>query len=180
MQYAIELFFNEEMEKSLFRYAERIAEEKLSTKYLEWKTRPHISLACFNDIDEKECMERLQQFAREQSALPAHIGSVGMFTDTKTIFASPIMTSSMYELQRKVHAAFSDCDTKGQEWYLPDRWVPHCGLAMMGEDAEEDFYRACDLVLREFKKANGLFSSIGLVRVTFPVEEIFVAELTGE
>lgn len=44
MQYAIELFFDEEMEKKLFRYAKRIAEEKLSTKYLEWKTRPHITL----------------------------------------------------------------------------------------------------------------------------------------
>lgn len=45
MQYAIELFFDEEMEKKLFRYAKRIAEEKLSTKYLEWKTRPHITSA---------------------------------------------------------------------------------------------------------------------------------------
>ena len=29
MQYAIELFFNEEMEKKLFHYAQRIAEEML-------------------------------------------------------------------------------------------------------------------------------------------------------
>ena len=64
MQYAIELFFDEEMEKKLFRYAERIAEEKLSTKYLEWKTRPHITLACFNDVDEKVCVERLKLFAQ--------------------------------------------------------------------------------------------------------------------
>lgn len=35
MQYAIELFFNKEMENNLFNYAQRIAEEKLSTKYLE-------------------------------------------------------------------------------------------------------------------------------------------------
>lgn len=83
MQYAIELFFDEEMEKKLFRYAERIAEEKLSTKYLEWKTRPHITLACFNDVDEKVCVERLKLFAQKQQTLPAYIGSLGMFTDTK-------------------------------------------------------------------------------------------------
>lgn len=47
MQYAIELFFDEETEKRIFRYAERIAEEKLSTKYLEWKTRPHITLLSY-------------------------------------------------------------------------------------------------------------------------------------
>ena len=180
MQYAIELFFDEEMEKKLFHYAERIAEEKLSTKYLEWKTKPHITLACFNDVDEKECARRLKLFAQKQQILPAHIGSLGMFPDTKTIFASPIMTSSMYRMQRELHECLHGFDTRGWEWYLPDRWVPHCGIALMKEDAEESFYKACDLVLREFEKINGTFSAIGLVKISFPVEEIFVADLKGD
>ena len=119
MQYAIELFFDEEMEKKLFRYAERITEEKLSTKYLEWKTRPHITLACFNDVDEQVCVQRLKLFAEKQPILPAYIGSLGMFTDTKTIFASPIMTSAMYQMQRELHDSLRDFDTRGWEWYLP-------------------------------------------------------------
>ena len=63
MQYAIELFFNEEMEKELFHYAQRIAEEKLSTKYLEWKIRLRITLACVHDVDEKACTETIKLFA---------------------------------------------------------------------------------------------------------------------
>lgn len=179
MQYAIELFFDAATEKALFRYPQRIAEEKLSTKYLKWKTRPHITLACFNDVDESECIEKLRLFAQSQKPLPAHIGSLGMFTDTKTIFASPIMTASMYHLQREIHKTLQDFDTHGWEWYLPDRWVPHCGLALMREDAEESFYQACNLTLREFKKISGQFTAIGLVRISFPVEELFVAELSG-
>jgi len=180
MQYAIELFFDEAMEKRLFRYAERIAEETLSTKYLEWKTRPHITLACFNDVDEKVCAQRLQRFAQKQQKLPAYIGSLGMFPDTKTIFAAPIMTSAMYQLQREIHDCLSDFDTSGWEWYLPDRWVPHCGLALMNEDPEGAYYKACDLVVRSFEKVNGTFDSIGLVKISFPVEEIYVTELKGE
>ena len=103
-----------------------------------------------------------------------------MFTDTKTIFASPIMTSSMYQIQRDVHNLLQDFDTRGWEWYLPDRWVPHCGIALMNEDESENYYKACDLVLREFQKSNGEFASIGLVKISFPVEEIFVTELKGE
>ena len=177
MQYAIELFFDRETEKTLFRYAERIAEENLSTKYLEWKTRPHITLACFNDVDESTCVERLRLFAQKRPALPAYIGSLGMFTDTKTIFASPIMTRAMYQIQRELHDCLRDFDTQGWEWYLPDRWVPHCGIALMKEDPEEAYYKACDLVLREFEKVNGKFAAIGLVRISFPVKEIFVMEL---
>lgn len=180
MQYAIELFFDKEMEQKLFYYAERIAKENLSTKYLQWKTRPHITLAFFNDVNETECAKKVKQFALSHKKLPAYIGSLGMFTDTKTIFASPIMTSSMYQTQRELHAYLRDFDTTGWEWYLPDRWVPHCGIALMNEDEEEAYYKACDLVLREFQKVNGTFTAIGLVKISFPVEEIFVAELKGE
>lgn len=179
MTYAIEMFFNEEMEKKLFHYVERIAEENLSRKFLDYRARPHVALAGFNDVDEKECIERLKEFAGNHCKLPAYIGSLGMFTDTKTIFASPIMTESMYQLQRELHECFRGFDTKGYEWYLPERWVPHCTLALMREESNEEFYKACDLLLREFEKVNGNFESIGLVKITPFAEEIFVAKFKG-
>ncbi len=177
MQYAIELFFDEENENQIVQLAEHIAEAKLSTKWLEWKMRPHITLACFNDVDEEKSTKMLKVFAETHYTMPAYLGSVGMFTDTKTIFAAPIMTSSMYDVQRELHKAFREFDTKGWEWYLPDRWVPHCGIALMSEDAEENYYKACDLVLREFQKTSGEFLSVGLVKVSFPVQEICTFDL---
>ena len=54
MLYAIELYFDKETEKKMAALAERVAEENLSTKFLEWKTRPHLTLACFNDVDEQQ------------------------------------------------------------------------------------------------------------------------------
>ena len=49
MQYAIELFYDEETEKKLLDLSRKVADAKISTKFLEWKTRPHLTLACFND-----------------------------------------------------------------------------------------------------------------------------------
>ena len=180
MQYAIELYYDKKTEEQLYSLAKCVADAGLSTKFLEWKTRPHLTLACFNDVDEEKCIEQLKKFAQTHGKMPAYIASVGMFNDTKTIFASPIMTSSMYQIQREIHDCLCDFDTRGWEWYLPDRWVPHCGIALMKEDAEESYYKACDLVLREFEKINGKFASIGLVKISFPVKEIYVAELKGE
>lgn len=179
MQYAIELYYDRETEKKLFHLAQRVAEEKLSTKFLEWKTRPHLTLACFNDVDEQRCIGQLKDFAQNHKGMPAYIGSVGMFNDTKTIFASPVMTKSMYRLQAEVHEHFKGYDTTGWEWYCPDRWVPHCTLALTREDEDDAFYKASNLILHEFKKISGEFASIGLVKVTFPVNEIFTAELSG-
>lgn len=109
--------------------------------------------------------------------MPAYIGSLGMFPDTKTIFASPIMTRSMYQMQAELHALLSEHDTKGWEWYCPDRWVPHCTLALTREDEENVFYRTSDLLLREFRKIGGEFVAIGLVKITRPVEEIYTVKL---
>lgn len=87
MQYAIELYYDEETERKLFHLAKRVADENLSTKFLEWKTRPHLTLACFNDVDEAKCIQQLKRFAKMHKSLPAYIGSVGMFNDSRTMYA---------------------------------------------------------------------------------------------
>ncbi|MBR5391015.1 MAG: 2'-5' RNA ligase family protein [Clostridia bacterium] len=179
MQYAIELYYDPATEQNLFRLAKRVADEKLSQTFLEWKTRPHLTLACFNDVDEQACMERLKAFAKTHKTMPAEIASVGMFNDTRTIFASPVMNGKLYRFQKELHRCLSGFDTTGWDWYCPDRWVPHCTLALTKEDGDDAFYRASELILREFRKISGTFVSVGLVKITFPVREIGIAELEG-
>ncbi|MDR1409788.1 MAG: 2'-5' RNA ligase family protein [Oscillospiraceae bacterium] len=178
MQYAIELFYDKETEKQIYDLVQKIADAGLSTKFLDFNTRPHLTLACFNDVDELKCKELLNIFASAHQTLPAYIGSVGMFTDTKVIFLSPIMTKSMYQFQSELHECMIDFDTTGWEWYCPERWVPHCTVALTGEDADDAFYKASELILHEFKKLSGKYTSIGLVKVTFPVEEIYTVNLS--
>ena len=60
MQYAIELYFDPKTEEKLWELPRKIAAEHISAKYLEWKTRPHLTLACFNNVNEMQCIEQLQ------------------------------------------------------------------------------------------------------------------------
>lgn len=177
MQYAIEMYYDDVTEKAIYDLAIKIAEKRISSKFLEWKTRPHITLACFNDVDEEKCKKLLNNFAAKHTKKPAYIGSVGMFNDSKTIFLSPIMTKEMYDLQRDLHECMNSFDTNGWEWYCPDRWMPHCTVALTKEDPERAFLDAADYVLHEFKKIQGTFQSVGLVKVSFPVEELCTVEL---
>ena len=179
MQYAIELYFDKDTERALFHLARRVADAGLSTQFLDWKTRPHLTLACFNDVDEEKAAEQLRAFAQSQPVILAYMGSLGMFPDTRTIFASPVMTRGMYQLQEKIHERFKEYDATGWEWYCPDRWVPHCTLAMTRDEDEDVFYRASDLLLHEFRKIGGAFVALGLVKITRPVEEICTAALRG-
>lgn len=172
MQYAIEMYFDEKTEVRLWDLARGVADSGISYGFIKWKSRPHITLACFSDVDEELCAVKLRAFAEKHDRIPAYIGSVGMFTDTGVVFASPIMTGAMYDLQRELHECMSGFDTKGWEWYLPNRWVPHCGLAMTQDDPRESFFRASDLILHEFEKLAGEYVSVGLVKITCPVQEL--------
>ena len=63
MQYAIEMYYDDLTEKAIYDLAIQIADRGISSKFLEWKTRPHITLACFNDVDEDKCEKLLKDFA---------------------------------------------------------------------------------------------------------------------
>lgn len=178
MQYAIELYYDKNTEKKLFDLAKRVAEENLSTKFLEWKTRPHVTLACFNDVDEAKCIDILKEFASKHKTLPVSVDSVGMFNDTKTIFVSPTMNKYMYQLQNELHDYMKDFDNTGWEWYHPNAWVPHCTIALTREDDEDVFYKASNLILHEFQKICGEFVAICLVKISFPVNEIYTIDLS--
>ena len=71
MKYAIELYFDKETEQKLNQLSQKIADAKISTKFLEWKTRPHLTLACYNDVDENRCIESLKDFAQSHKRMPA-------------------------------------------------------------------------------------------------------------
>ena len=70
MKYAIELYFDKETEQKLNQLSQKIADEKISTKFLEWKTRPHLTLAYYNDVDEDRCIEELKEFAQSHKRMP--------------------------------------------------------------------------------------------------------------
>ncbi len=60
------------------------------------ENQTHTTLAGFNDVDEEKCIIRLKKFAKNHIQMPTYIASAGMLTDTKTIFASPVMNNAMY------------------------------------------------------------------------------------
>lgn len=172
MQYAIEMYFDKETENKIMALVNKISEAGISHKFLDWKTRPHITLACFNDVNEAECCRVLKTFAGAHKKIPAYLDSVGMFVDTKTIFLSPTMNREMFDLQSELHKYMQDFDTAGWEWYIPDNWVPHCTISLNQDDAATAFLEASNLVLQEFEKLAGVYESVGLVKISFPVQEI--------
>ncbi len=66
MHYVVGLYFDENTEMQIDSLTKKIADAGISTKLLEWNARPHITLGCYNDIDEEKCTEKLKKFAEMQ------------------------------------------------------------------------------------------------------------------
>ena len=170
--YAFELFFDSEMEEKIMTLARIVAEKGISTRYLEWKTHPHITLGVFEDIDETKGADILKAFAKSHAPSPAFLHSVAMFTDTKVVYLLPALNQSLFDLQRELYDRMSEFHGQWKDWYRPDVWAPHCAVALTAEDGQDAFYQASELILRAFQKTGGMYSSVGLVKITFPVEEL--------
>lgn len=113
MIYAIEMYFDKATEEKIMDIARKVADAGISTKYLEWKTRPHITLGVFNDIDEKRCTELLERFAAKHKPIKAHLHSVASWSDTKVIYLNPGMTRWLYDLHDEVYELMQEFDTRG-------------------------------------------------------------------
>ena len=172
MIYAIEMYFDKATEEKIMDIARKVADAGISTKYLEWKTRPHITLGVFNDVHENRCTKLLERFAAKHKPVKAHLHSVAAWSDTKVVYLNPHMTRWLYELHDEVYELMKEFDTRGWEQYMPENWDAHCTVALTSEDGEEAFYKANDLILREFTKIDGMYTSVGLVRITFPVDKL--------
>lgn len=59
------------------------------------------------------------------------------------------MNCDMYQFQRELYESLTDFDASGWEWYCPDRWVPHCTIALTGDDEENAFFEQA--ILRQFR-----------------------------
>lgn len=171
MRYAIELNFDKLTEEKIMNLPNGIAEKGISKSYLEWQTRPHITLGIFNDIDIEKCDKLLEEIAGKVKSFPAHLSSIGVFNNSKCVFVSPVVTNELLELHNKIHHTFKFCDHTGAEYYLPGSWVPHCAVMLGEPDDDTSLYEAAKYVIDNYEILQGTFCEVSFVEVTMPVKE---------
>ena len=173
MKYAVELYFDKDTEEKIFKLAQGIANAGISKKYLEWRTRPHITIAIFNDIDIEKCDKILKEIAKDTRTFPALLSSIGVFNNTRTVYLAPVVCDELINLHKRVHKAFDFCDYSGWEYYTTGQWVPHCAVMLGSEDEESALVEATRYVIENYRVfENSRYEEIGFVEVAMPVKEL--------
>jgi len=173
MKYAIELYFDKETEEKILKLAKGIARAGISEKYLEWKTRPHITIAIFNDIDIEKCDKLLKEIAKDTKSFSALLSSIGVFNNTRTVYLAPVVCNELIDLHKNIHETFAFCDHSGWEYYTAGQWVPHCAVMLGSKDKESALVEATKYVIENYEVfPNSRYEEIGFVEVVMPVKEI--------
>ncbi len=160
--YAIELYFDSQMEKEILAFRESIYRLGVIPVLGSMKDRPHISLAVFANEDPQELIQVGSRFATEIHPFEVQLEAIGMFaTSSNVVYLFPIPTLQLLSVHQRFHEILSKENIRSNHYYLPDHWVPHCTLEF--ELPDEQFDLAIQLSKRYFSPIRGRFASLGVI-----------------
>lgn len=176
MPYAIEMFFDEELDATIRSVWNKLAERKLAPYLAGCGSRPHVSLAVYDDLDVPTAEDRLKSFAASLAPFSMMMWNLGIFSSPPVVFYAPQVTQGLLALHSKFHDHFQGLGQGPAEYYLPGRWVPHCALAVRVEPSR--LPRVVDTCRKECPPVSGEVREIGIVRF-LPVVQLCAFGLTG-
>ena len=170
MGYALELYFDLPSSRVILD-----CWEKLSSICLTLNSKPHISLAIFDDIDTGQMERIVKEFAKNHSPIEVLMPSIGSFlTDEGVLYFAPVVTEELLIYHKEFFSLLKSYNIDSNDYYKPGAWVPHCtlDLNLNIEDLIKNFE-----VCKSFGPIEkGKLDSIGLIKYR-PVVEIFNYDL---
>lgn len=92
---------------------------------------PHISLTVCNDLDVDGAAAALADALEARPATDLILSFPGVFPGPPpVVFAGIVSTDDLLGIQHTARKAISPYASSVWDYYLPNRWVPHCTLAM--------------------------------------------------
>ncbi len=178
MGYAVELYFNPEVETAALNLRRRLADAGVASALGELGDRPHVSLAVLHDLDVAAGVALLEQFARATPPFPVSLASVGVFpTSEGVLFLAPVMTERLWQVHHDFHRRLAGVKARPSDLYLPDRWVAHSTLGYNVPVSQMGL--AVATCLAHFRPLTGTFIEVGLIEFR-PVQTLAVFKLLGE
>ena len=140
--------------------------------------RPHLSLALFGPkVDLVRLSACVAEFAAQATPISLSLTAVGAFPGEEgVVFLAPSPTSDLLTTHQCLHELLKLRSIPTEPSYQPERWVPHCTMALQVPHAE------MPLAIETLRSAE-VFGPIEIGHVVLleylPVKEVGSWQLTG-
>ncbi len=130
MGLGLAFLFDGKLEAKIQSLVEFMAGSELNSNLADEGKRPHLSLALFDQADNKALIKMAEDCFDGLSALDISFQSVGMFAHQKKIvYLAAVPTIKLLQVHRNIHREIEKADIDTREFYLPAQWIPHCTAA---------------------------------------------------
>lgn len=147
--YAIVLYYDNTTNKIIGNMIERAATLSGNSYMLDINIPPHVTLGCFFSNEQADLLVKVESFAKSVTPFEVTFHSLGAF-EPYVLFASPIKDECLTQLNALLHESLLNSYEPAENTnYLPDKWMPHCSLAVR-------------LNAEQFTKAKAIESEIAL------------------
>lgn len=160
--FAVELYFDFEMENAIRGFREKIYAAGVDPVSGKMGDRPHVSLAVFAEVDMPCLKELCREFASALPPFPVSLPAIGSFpTADNVLFLSPAPTLQLLQVHQDFHNRLKCSHMHSSSYYHPGKWMPHCTLEL--ELPAEQFSLAFKTAHDLFTPIKGKFASLGIV-----------------
>lgn len=128
MNHAVELYFDDTGTRQINIVREQLSASGVS---IDAGTRPHISLALYENLNQHELIERVSVFAKHPCHLNLNMASLGIFPSSESvIFFAPKITPELLGFHADFLYFMESYHPKLSSYYDIPHWVPHCTLGI--------------------------------------------------
>ena len=107
---------------------------------IDVKIPPHITIGSFLSEGYADLLKVVGDFAKTMERFDVNFDEIRAF-EPKVLFASPVKDTYLERLNILIHEALlKDYPPADNENYTPEKWIPHCALAVRLD--KEQFQKA--------------------------------------
>ncbi|MEG2288459.1 MAG: 2'-5' RNA ligase family protein [Clostridium sp.] len=162
--YAVEFFFNEEVDLYIRSIWKALSDANIdsSLNNIE-EISPHITLAVYQNINEEAFIEKFKAFKSNFKPINTSFDILGTFPTTGICLIKPTVTEELLKFHGKYHEQFKSFNETASPYYLPNRWSPHCTLAI--NLSNDNLKKVFSFALDKFKPLNVTLNDVGLIKI---------------
>jgi hypothetical protein len=128
--------------------------------------RPHISVAVYkSELQIDQFLKHFDLITKKMHQIEVQFYAVATFPSSGTVFIPPTITSDLIESHRQFHTDLEEYESFGLEYYMPQRWNPHCTFAIQLD--KNTLLKTLELCLNQFEPIKGKIEEIGVVKLEF-------------
>jgi len=175
MKYLISLYFDDNTNKQIYGYMEKVAAVTGNDYMLANHVPPHITVSSFevHGNVENDFIKQLQDMI-SMALQDIAVGDVqwvgsGAFMNS-VLYMTPVLNAYLQDVMERIYDAVADCpNVEVSKFYRPFQWLPHTTIGK--KLAPEELNKGFAAVQGDFHILQGKIIRIGLAKAS-PYEEI--------